>query len=167
MWDRIKHNFEKFPARMAVARKIVELGLRVGENGNIFCGDVEISDVALARSAGVDRRTIKTTVEVILQDNELRAIFTNLYPAGALLKNVAKSLGFGVVEIEAQAGDAGILASATQLISRQKISIRQAHAGDPELEEHPRLTIITEKPLKGELINEFLKIPGVKKVSIY
>lgn len=167
MWDRIKHNFEKFPARMAVARKIVELGLRVGENGKIFCGDVEISDVALAKSAGVDRRTIKTTVEVILQDNELRAIFTNLYPSGALLKNVAKSLGFGVVEIEAHAGDAGILASATQLISRQKISIRQAHAGDPELEEHPRLTIITEKPVQGELINDFLKIPGVKKVSIY
>lgn len=166
MWDRIKHKFEKFPARMAVARKIVELGLRVAENEKIYCGDVEISDVALARSAGVDRRTIKTTVEVILQDKQLRDIFMNLYPAGSLLKNVAKNLGFGVVEIEAQAGDAGILASATKLISQKKISIRQAHAGDPELEEHPRLTIITEKPVQGELINDFLNIPGVKKVSI-
>lgn len=167
MWDRIKHKFEKFPARMSVARKIVELGLCVGENGRIYCGNVEISDVALARAAGVDRRAIKATIEVIIADSQLSAIFTNLYPAGALLKNVAGNLGFGVVEIEAQAGNPGILARATELISHENISIRQAHAGDPELEENPRLTIITEKPVRGELFNEFLKIKGVKRVSIY
>ncbi len=167
MWDRIKHKFEKFPARMSVARKIVELGLCVGKNNKIFCGNVEISDVALARAVGVDRRTIKATIDVILADNQLKAIFTNIYPAGALLKNVAPNLGLGVVEIEAQAGNPGILARATELISRENVSIRQAHAGDPELEEHPRLTIITEKPVKGELYNKFLKIEGVKKVSIY
>lgn len=167
MWDRIKHKFEKFPARMSVARKVVELGLCVGENNKIYCGDVEISDVALARAAGVDRRTIKATIDVILADEQLKAIFTNLYPAGAFLKNVASNLGFGVVEIEARAGNPGILAQATELISREKVSIRQAHAGDPELEENPRLTIITEKPVKGDLYNEFLKIKGITKVSIY
>lgn len=167
MWDRIKHKFEKFPARMGVARKIVELGLRVGDKGKIYCGDVEINDVALARGAGVDRRSIRSTVEVIMADEELAAIFSRIYPAGALLKNVASDLGFGVVEIEAEAGAVGILAKATQLISRENISIRQAHAGDPELEEHPKLTIITEKPVKGELIQEFLEINGVKRVSIY
>jgi len=167
MWDRVKHKFEKFPARMSVARKIVELGLCVGEKEKIYCGDVEISDMALARAAGVDRRTIKATIDVILADNQLKAIFSNIYPAGALLKNVAPNLGLGVVEIEAQAGNPGILARATELISEEQISIRQAHAGDPELEEHPRLTIITEKPVKGELYNKFLKIEGVKKVSIY
>ena len=167
MWDRVKHKFEKFPARMSVARKIVELGLCVGEKEKIYCGDVEISDMALARAAGVDRRTIKATIDVILADNQLKAIFSNIYPAGALLKNVAPNLGLGVVEIEAQAGNPGILARATELISEERISIRQAHAGDPELEENPRLTIITEKPVKGELYNKFLKIEGVKKVSIY
>jgi predicted regulator of amino acid metabolism with ACT domain len=167
MWDRIKHKFDKFPARMAVARKIVELGLRVGENGKIYCGDVEINDVALARSVGVDRRTIKSTVDVIIGDSQLSGIFQNISPAGTLLKNVAKNLGFGVVEIEAHAGNPGILARSTELISREGISIRQAHAGDPELEENPRLTLITEKPVQGELINEFLKISGVKRVSIY
>lgn len=167
MWDRIKYKFEKFPARMNVARKIVELGLRVASDGKIYCADVEIGDMAIARAAGVDRRTIKATVTVILSDQQLSDIFKNMYPAGPLLKNVAGSLGFGVVEIEAQAGSPGILAGATELISRENISIRQAHAGDPELEENPILTIITEKPVEGELIPEFLKIKGVKRVSIY
>lgn len=167
MWDRIKHKFENYPARMAVARKIVELGLRVGKDGKVYCGDVGVSDISLARATEVDRRTIRATVRAILNDPFLSSIFLNIYPAGALLKNVAKELGFGVVEIEAHATNPGILAQATQLISQKKISIRQAHAGDPELEENPRLTIITEKPVKGELLQKFLEIPGVKRVSIY
>jgi predicted regulator of amino acid metabolism with ACT domain len=167
MWERIKHKFEKFPARMSVARKIVELGLRVGKNGKIYCGNVIISDVALARAADVDRRAIKATVDVILSDEQLAYIFKNILPAGPLVKNVAKNLGFGILEIEADAENSGIIAGATELISHQNISIRQVHAGDPELEEDPRLTIITEKPIPGSLLNEFLKIPGVKRVSIY
>lgn len=167
MWKKIKHKFEKYPARMNVARKIVKLGLRVNCNGKIYCEDVEISDVALARAVNVDRRSIKSTVEVILADDELSEIFGSIMPAGALLKKVAKNLEFGVVEIEAEAGNPGILAQATQLISSNNISIRQAHAGDPELEEIPKLTIITEKSIPGELLSKFLDIKGVKRVSIY
>jgi hypothetical protein len=167
MWDKIKHKFEKYPARMDVARKIVELGLHVEENGKIFCGNVEISDMALARASEVDRRTIKATVDVILSDEQLANIFENILPAGTLLKNVAKNLGFGVVEIEANAENPGIIATATELITREGISIRQAHAGDPELEENPLLTIITEKPIPGHLYNQFLDITGIKRVSIY
>jgi predicted regulator of amino acid metabolism with ACT domain len=102
--SRKNTNLKNFRQEWVVARKIVELGLRVGENGKIYCGDVEINDVALARGAGVDRRSIRATVDVIMDDPELAAIFGNIFPAGALLKNVASDLGFGVVEIEAQAG---------------------------------------------------------------
>jgi hypothetical protein len=121
----------------------------------------------MARSVDVDRRSIKTTVDVILSDEQLSKIFSNIIPAGPLVKNVAKDLGFGVVEIEAEAQNPGIIAKATELISKENISIRQVHAGDPEFEEKPRLTIITEKPMEGNLLNEFLKIEGVKRVSIY
>jgi len=167
MWEKIKYKFEKFPARMSVARKIVEHGLCVGENGKIYCGNIEISDVAIARAVNVDRRSIKTTVNVILSDEQLAKIFRNITPAGPLVKDVANDLGFGIVEIEADAQNSGIIAKATELISNKNISIRQVHAGDPELEEHPLLTIITEKPIEGNLIHEFLKIEGVKRVSIY
>lgn len=167
MWEKIKHKFDKYPARMNVARKIVKLGLRVDPNGKIYCEQVEISDVALARAVNVDRRSIKATVEVILADEELSEIFGNIVPAGALLKKIAKNLEFGVVEIEADAGNPGILAQATQLISSHGISIRQAHAGDPELEEVPKLTVITEKSIPGELFGKFLEIKGIKRVSIY
>lgn len=167
MWKKIKHKFEKYPARMNVARKIVKLGLRVDINGKIYCDDVEISDMALSRAVNVDRRSIKSTVDVILADDELSEIFGSIMPAGALLKKVAKNLEFGVVEIEADASNPGILAQATQLISSYDISIRQAHASDPELEEIPKLTVITDRSIPGELFSKFLEIEGVKRVSIY
>ena len=78
--------------------------------------------------------------------------------SGDSMSKIAKNLEFGVVEIEADAGNPGILAQATQLISSHGISIRQAHAGDPELEEVPKLTVITEKSIPGELFGKFLEV---------
>jgi len=47
------------------------------------------------------------------------------------------------------------------------LSIRQAIVDDPELSPEPKLTLIVERKIPGELIPELLKIPGVAKVSIY
>jgi hypothetical protein len=88
-------------------------------------------------------------------------------PAGTLLKNIAKNLELGVIEIEVGSENEGILASTSNLISEKGISIRQAYAEDTELQQNPILTIITEEPVSGDLIKEFLKIKGVTRVSIY
>lgn len=109
MWNQIKHRFERYPSRMDVARKIIELGLRIDPDGKVYCDDVEINDVALARAIGVDRRTVRATAETILEDEKLRGIFQNLRPAGALLRDAAAELDFGVVEIEAEARNPGYL----------------------------------------------------------
>ncbi|MEM3422725.1 MAG: hypothetical protein QXF35_00790 [Candidatus Bilamarchaeaceae archaeon] len=166
MWEKISKKFSDYPAREAVAKKMIEYGLRIGNKGKIFCGDIEIKDSALAKSVGVDRRAVRTTIDAIRKDDELKILFANILPAGALLKNVAKELGYGAVEIEADAKKPGILAACATLLAKRQISIKQAHADDPALVEKPKLTIITEKKIPGEIINEFLKIDGVKKVSI-
>lgn len=165
MWAYLEKKFKDFPAQQIVAKKIIELGLRIGEN-RIFCGDIEIKDVALAKATGVDRRIVKATIKTIKEDKELKKLFENIWPAGAFLKNVARYLGHGVVEIEAEADRPGILSSAATLIASKNINIKQVHADDPNLIKNPKLTIITEKEIPGNLINEFLKIKGVKKVSI-
>ena len=167
MWERINEKFQKYPARLRVAEKMIELGLSLSEDGKIYCGNLKISDKALATAAQVDRRAIKSTIEVIQEDEELYNLFSNIIPAGTLLKNIAKNLELGVIEIEVGSESEGILASTTNLISKKGISIRQAYAEDTELQENPLLTIITEKPVNGDLINEFLKIKGVTRVSIY
>ena len=167
MWARINEKFQKYPARLRVAEKMIELGLSLSDDGKIYCGNLKISDKALATAAQVDRRAIKSTIDVIREDEELYNLFSNIIPAGTLLKNIAKNLELGVVEIEVGSESEGILASTSNLISKKGISIRQAYAEDTALQENPILTIITEKPVGGDLINEFLKIKGVTRVSIY
>ena len=167
MWEKINEKFKKYPARMRVAEKMIELGLCINEEGKIYCGNLKISDKALATAAEVDRRAIKSTIEIIQEDAELNNLFSNIIPAGTLLKNIAKNLELGVIEIEVGSESEGILAATTNLITQKRIGIRQAYAEDTELQKSPLLTIITEEPVKGDLINEFLKIKGVTRVSIY
>jgi predicted regulator of amino acid metabolism with ACT domain len=167
MWEKVNEKFSKYPARLRVAEKMIELGLCISEDGKVYCGNLKISDKALATAADVDRRAIKSTISVIQEDEELYNLFSNIIPAGTLLKNIAKNLELGVIEIEVGSESEGILASTTNLISKKGISIRQAYAEDTELQQNPILTIITEKPVSGDLINEFLKIKGVTRVSIY
>ena len=167
MWEKINEKFKKYPARIRVAEKMIELGLSLHEDGKIYCGNLKINDKALATAAQVDRRAIKATIEVIQEDEELYNLFSNITPAGTLLKNIAKNLDLGVIEIEVGSESSGILAATSNLISKKGIGIRQAYAEDTELQESPSLIIITEEPVKGDLINEFLKIDGVTRVSIY
>lgn len=167
MWESLKYKFEKYPARMNVASKMIELGLRVGKDHKIYCDNLKISDMALANAANVDRKAIKRTIDFILNDEKLSNIFENILPAGTLLKNIAKNLGLGVIEIEVGDENIGILTNASKLISEEGISIRQAYATDIQLEESPTLTIITEENAPGDLIKKFLKIKGVTRVSVY
>ena len=167
MWEIINEKFKKYPARIRVAEKMIELGLSVHEDGKIYCGNLKISDKALATAANVDRRAIKSTIEVINEDSELFDLFNNIIPAGTLLKNIAKIVDLGVIEIEVGSDNEGVLAAATNLITNNGINIRQAYAEDSELQKYPILTVITNEPINGELINEFLKIKGVNRVSIY
>ena len=167
MWKRIEEMFAGLPAQKQVARKMVELGLSINAKGVIECGGVEVKEVSLARASGVDRRTVRATAAAILGDKVLSQIFVGIRPAGALLKEVAPLIGLGVIEIEANARETGIVAKAASLLAKRGISIRQAFAKDPELFENPTLTIITEKRLPGTLLDSLLKIRGVKKVSVY
>ncbi len=167
MWKKVTAAFGVLPAQKEVVRKMIELGLRIDEAGSIRCGDVEIKEISLAKSAGVDRRAVRATVEGIMNDRYLRQVFLRIRPAGALLQDVSVLMGFGVVEIEADAKQFGIIAKATSLLAEKKISIRQVFAKDPELYENPTLVIIAERELPGNIINEFKKIKGVRKVSVY
>lgn len=166
MWEELEKKFIKYPARMKVAKKMIELGLSLND-GKIYCGNLKISDKALASATEVDRRVIKSTIEVIQKDSELLNIFSNIIPAGTLLKNIAKNINLGVIEIEVNSENNGLLSSITYIISKENIGIRQAYAEDNKLESNPTLTIITDQKVSNKIISEILEIQGVNKVSIY
>jgi predicted regulator of amino acid metabolism with ACT domain len=167
MWNTIKKHFEGHPERLRIARVLVENGLST-KQGKIFLNQIEIPPVRIARVAGVDRRTVNETLNEIEANPELRMIFEELRPAGHSLKEIAKHLNLGVVEITpVDAKMLGILANSAMVLTQGGLGIRQAIVDDPELSPEPKLTLIVDKKIPGEIIPALLKVKGVAKVSVY
>jgi predicted regulator of amino acid metabolism with ACT domain len=167
LWNKIVEHLKGHPERIAVAKVIIENGLAV-KDGRVYCNEIEIPSASIARVARVDRRTVSHTIESIEGNTELQMIFKHLRSAGHSLKDIAKYLGFGVVEITVDdARKPGILASAAGLLAEEKIGIRQAIVDDPDLSPEPKLTLVVETSLSGDILPRMLKIEGVKRVSIY
>lgn len=167
MWSNIKKYLEGYPERLKVARVLVENGLSV-RTGKIYLNEIEVPPVRVARVAEVDRRTVNETLNTINANRELRLIFEEMRSAGHSLKEIAKHLNLGVLEITpVDAKIPGILANSAMILTKNGLSIRQAIVDDPELSPEPKLTLIVEKKIPGELISEFLMVNGVAKVSVY
>lgn len=167
MWSNIKKCLEGYPERLRVARVLVENGLSV-RNRKIHLNEIEIPPVRVARVASVDRRTVKETLNSIQANRELRVIFEGIRSAGLSLKEIAKHLNLGVVEITpVDAKTPGILANSAMILAKSGLSIRQAIVDDPELSPEPKLTLIVEKKIPGELISKFLEVKGIAKISVY
>jgi predicted regulator of amino acid metabolism with ACT domain len=167
MWNQIKKRLQEYPERLRVARVLVENGLSA-KDGKIYLNQIEIPPVRIARAAGVDRRTVNETLNTIKISRELRLIFEELRPAGHSLKEIAKPLNLGVVEITPDdAKTPGILAKSAMILSQANLSIRQAIVDDPELSPEPKLTLIVEKKIPGELIPELLGVKGIAKIAVY
>jgi predicted regulator of amino acid metabolism with ACT domain len=167
MWKKIESQLDNYPERLKVARVLIENGLSA-QTDKIYLNQIEIPPVRIARVAGVDRRTVNETLHAIHNNPELRMIFEEIRPAGHSLKEIAKHLDLGVIEITpASAAIRGILANSTQVLYKAGLGIRQAIVDDPELSPEPKLTFIVERKIPGELIPELLKVPGVEKVSVY
>lgn len=167
MWRKTSEYFADHPERLAVAKVLVENGLNI-KNESIHCNEIEIPIVRIAQAAKVDRRTVIETIKMINKNEELRTIFTLMRSAGLSLREIARPLNLGVLEIiPDDPRSVGILAKASTILANEGISIRQALTDDPELSPEPRLTLIAERKIPGELIPKFLQIKGVAKVSIY
>jgi predicted regulator of amino acid metabolism with ACT domain len=167
MWNKIKSQLEAYPERLKVARVLIENGLSA-QADKIYLNQIEIPPIRIARVAGVDRRTVNETLHTIQANPELRMIFEEIRPAGHSLKEIAKHLDLGVIEITpTSAATHGILANSASALNKAGLGIRQAIVDDPELSPEPKLTLIVERKIPGELIPELLKVPGIAKVSVY
>lgn len=159
-------HFDKYPAQKRVAQKIIEHGLRVFE-GSVYCGDIELSDSALASATKTNRRTILATISTIEGTRELKKVFLNLVPTCSF-KNVAPLMKWGVIEIVPDdVSRPGIIAEVTGIIAKEGISLRQVIADDPDIMGNPRAFIVTERPIPSRLLPNIKAVKGIQGVIIY
>jgi predicted regulator of amino acid metabolism with ACT domain len=166
MWKTLAIHFGRYPSQARVAKLMLEYGLRVKE-GRIYCGDIELADVAVGKAAAVDRRIVRSAVETIEAVPELKAVYAHLHPA-ALFNDVAPAMGWGTIEIiPDNAQSLGIVADVTSVVTSAGLAIRQVNVGDPDLTAEPRLYLITERPVPPELIPRLKACRGVKSILIH
>ncbi|MFC6725762.1 amino acid-binding protein [Halobium palmae] len=165
MFDEIMGKFEGSPSQQAVIRLLLERGFSVNDDGRVVSGGIEIPNTGIAREIGVDRRVVDSTTDAILADEQLRRIFQNISAIPSLM-DLAPVLDLTVLTIEVVAADEhGIVAAVTELLADEDIGIRQIISDDPEFSDDPKLYIITDDPVPGDLLVAIRDLPFVRKVE--
>jgi predicted regulator of amino acid metabolism with ACT domain len=166
MFDEIMRKFEGSPSQQAVIRLLLERGFSVNDDGRVVSGGIEIPNTGIAREIGVDRRVVDSTTTAILDDDELRRIFQNISSIPSLM-DLAPVLDLSVLTIEPNDAERpGIVAEVTGLLADRGISIRQTITEDPEFTDEPRLYVVTDDPIPGDLLNELSDLAFVRRISI-
>ena len=167
MWQEILDKFKRFPAQEKVIRLILQRGFQINDASRVVSGRIEIPHVQIARELDVDRRVVDTTAQAIREDENLWKVFKNVRSM-TFLGDVAPILGLGVIEITpVNAAKTGLLGDVASAVANSGLSIRQAVSDDPYFVESPKLTLITEGKIPGDLVRRLMDIEGVKRVTVY
>ncbi len=158
--------FKGSPGQQSVIRLLLTRGFSVNDMGRVVSGTIEIPHTQIAGELGIDRRVVDSTTNTILQDVELKPIFQNISSIPSL-RDLASVLQLSVLTVEVNdAANPGIVSIVTSMIANQGISIRQTISEDPEFTDDPKLYIVTDEHLPGELVNELISLDFVKKIGI-
>lgn len=166
MWREIIGKFKGMPSQEKVIRLLLERGFQVSPDGHVVSGKIVIPHTQIAREAGVDRRVVDSTTEMILQDEVLKRVFQNIRSI-ASLRDVAPLLGLGVIIISVDnAQNAGIIHDVSGVIEKYGLSIRQCVTDDPYFTDEPKMTLITNDTIPGPLVSDLKNLRQVRSVTI-
>ncbi|WP_302082179.1 amino acid-binding protein [Salinibaculum rarum] len=166
MFAEIMEKFSDSPSQQRVIRLLLERGFSVNDEGRVVSGGIEIPNTGIAREVDVDRRVVDATTDAILADDELRPIFQNISAIPSLM-DLAPVLDLTVLTVAVRdAEESGIVATVTGAIADRGISIRQTISEDPEFTDEPRLYVITDDPLPGDLLNDIKAMDFVHRIEL-
>ena len=161
----VKEGFIGLPSQEKVAMLLLRYGIKV-EKGTAYCNNIEQSDAAIARAAGVDRRVVRSALDRISAVPELDKVFSKLQSM-LLLSNVAPEINCTTVEIiPTDATMPGILAGVMDVIYRGGLSVRQAVVDDPGIRTDSHLIIIVDGHIPPELLPLMKQSRGVMSVIL-
>lgn len=166
MFDEIMEKFSDSPGQQRVIRLLLERGFSVNDGGRVVSGGIEIPDTGIAREADVDRRVVDATTDAVLADDQLRPIFQNISAIPSLM-DLAPVLNLTVLTVAVRdAEESGIVATVTELVAEHDLSIRQVISEDPEFTDEPRMYIIADGELPGDLLNEIRRLAFVRRIEL-
>ncbi len=163
--DRVNKYFQGFPSQEKVAALLIRYGISVKE-GRAFCGEIEQSDSAIGRAAGVDRRVVRSTLMRISSIPELDAIFSKLQSMLSMVELAPEIDCSSMVIVPTDAKMPGILASITSTLYENGMSVRQAIVDDSGDREKSVLLVVVDGKIPPEVIPRLKSCRGVASIII-
>ena len=159
----MEKHFAEYPSRLRVARLLMSHGMRV-DDGVAYCGDVEQSDTAIGRAAGVDRRVVKSTLRQISDTPELKSLYSKIR-CMLSMRDMAEEIGCtSLLVVPTDAKMSGILSGITEVLYRHGLSIRQAVVDDTGDRDKSVLSVVIDGGLPPEVIPELRACRGVDSI---
>ncbi len=155
--------FKQYPARKRVAEFLLRNGVSVREGSMGFAG-VELSISEVARAVGVNRKVVYHTIKTIETSNALHLLFEKVEPE-LKVEGIAPAMNWEVLEIEVQERPAEVLHRVLGAVlseGNEVVSVNLRNLPG----EGAYISIVAEKPLKGETLRTLEGVAGIKKVLI-
>jgi len=164
MLRHIEEQFAGSRAKLRVVTALLRLGIRVDEDGKLYCDTIGLAPAKVGRALSVDRRVVIETAREIAADPKLLQVFSGLLPIADVTR-AAKLFGHDVIEINADPNTVGLVAKVSGILARNKIGIRQIIADDPDLYPEPKMSVVVDGKLPAKALAELRKL-GVQAISL-
>lgn len=163
--ERVRELFKGYPSQEKVVMVLLKHGVRV-KDGVAYCGNMEITDAAIARAAEADRRVVRSTIRRIDSTPELKSLFSKL-KCTLLMDEVAPEIGCTALEIvPTDASMPGILAGITDVMYKEGLSVRQAVVDDPGTRADAHLIVVVDGPVPEKVLPMIRQCRGVASLII-
>jgi predicted regulator of amino acid metabolism with ACT domain len=166
LWDIIKEKVDnRNYARLKIIKKMIKLGLHVDDNGDFALGNLKISDVNLARTCNVERKTVRNTAKMILNDEDLSNIFKKSQSLGTALTTVSSNINIGCLDIVTYDTEKVTVPKILKIIRSSDSEVLTVFADNAIYKN--RIIILTNKPISGEILQKLSKRDNIKTILIY
>ena len=162
---KVEEFFSNYPSQMKVVQLMMRHGVSV-RDCNAYVGDIKLTDAGLAQAADVDRRVVRSTIERISMNPDLKALFSKI-GSMAVLTDAASLLGCTSVEIVPDDDTRpGLLAGIMNTFSAEGINIRQAVVSGESDDTVSHLIVVVDGEVPGNVLATVRGIPGVSMVIL-
>jgi len=162
---QLKDYFTGYPSQLAVAEAMLNHGISVRDD-DAYVRDIKQSDSALARAIGVDRRVVRSTIERILMNDDLSALFSRIN-CMADLSNAASFLGGSAIEtVPEDDSRPGLMADIMNIVSQARLNVRQAVVSAGGDGEPTHLIITVDGNIDGSTLSSIRAVPGIASLII-
>jgi predicted regulator of amino acid metabolism with ACT domain len=160
----LEEYFRSYPTRKRVIECLYDNGISI-VNGKLFIRDIEVSISEIAKSLGVNRRTVYETIKTVESNEVLKMVMSKLTPMEDISK-VAPVIGSQVITVYTSPGFfSRVLSDFTEIVKSYGCNVRDI-MGKNSGKEDTYIRTVFYRTVPARILEKVGNIFGVSRVVI-